>query len=317
MLCYQTDLGKAYCGDSLLLIEELENDSVDLVMTSPPFALLNPMEYGNVSQSEYVEWFKQFAEKLLPKLKDTGSFVIDIGNTYNKGEPTYSLYAFRTLIMLVDDLGYNLAQPFCWYNNSKLPVPIEYVNKKKIRCKNAVDMVWWMSKTSNPKADVTKVLNPYSKSMKKLFKNPERFYRLDVPKESLRTTHTNSWTHNHGGSIPSNCLIISNSESNSKYLRICRKAEVKPHPARFPSQLAEFFIKLLTDEGDMVVDIFAGSNTTGAACEQLNRHWRSFELHREYVAASAFRFMKDDDDPSEIYKQIMKIKESDKDILRL
>lgn len=113
MLCYQTDLGNAYCGDSLKLIDELEDNSVDLVMTSPPFALLNPMEYGNVSQSEYVEWFKQFASKLLPKLKDTGSFVIDIGNTYNKGEPTYSLYAFRTLIMLVDDLGYRLAQPFC------------------------------------------------------------------------------------------------------------------------------------------------------------------------------------------------------------
>lgn len=311
MLCYQTDLGQAYCGDSLKLIDEMKDNSINLVMTSPPFALLNPMEYGNVSQSEYVEWFKQFAVKLLPKLKDDGSFVIDIGNTYNKGEPTYSLYAFRTLIMLVDDLGYKLAQPFCWYNHSKLPVPIEYVNKRKIRCKNAVDMVWWLSKTSNPKADVTKVLNPYSKSMKNLFKNPERYYRLDIPKESRRTTHTNSWTNNNGGSIPSNCLIISNSESNSKYLRMCRKADVKTHPARFPSQLAEFFIKFLTDEDDLVVDIFAGSNTTGAASEQLNRRWLSFELQKQYVAASAFRFIKNEDDPSEIYKQIMKLKEGD------
>lgn len=195
-------------------------------------------------------------------------------------------------------------------------MPIEYVNKRKIRCKNAVDMVWWVSKTSNPKADVTKVLNPYSKSMKKLFKNPERFYRLDIPKESRRTTHTNSWTNNNGGSIPSNCLIISNSESNSKYLRECRKAGVKSHPARFPSQLAEFFIKFLTDEGDLVVDIFAGSNTTGAASEQLNRRWRSFELQQKYVAASEFRFIKDDDDPSVVYKQIMKIKEGDKCILK-
>lgn len=316
MLCYQTVLGGAYCGDSLTLIDELEDNSVDLVMTSPPFALLKPMEYGNVPQNEYVEWFKRFAEKLLPKLKDTGSFVIDIGNTYNKGEPTYSLYAFRTLIMLVDDLGYKLAQPFCWYNQSKLPVPIEYVNKKKIRCKNAIDMVWWMSKTSNPKSDVTKVLNPYSKSMKKLFKNPEKFYRLDLPKEKRLTTHTNSWTNNNGGSIPSNCLIISNSESNCKYLRTCKKAEIRPHPARFPSQLAEFFIKLLTDEGDLVIDIFAGSNTTGAASEQLNRQWRSFELRREYVAASAFRFLGDDDDPKAVYNRIMKVKEGGTDIPR-
>lgn len=317
MLCYQTDLGNAYCGDSLNLIDELEDNSVDLVMTSPPYALLNPMEYGNVSQSEYVDWFKQFARKLFPKLKATGSLVINIGNTYNKGEPTYSLYAFRTLIMLVDDLGYKLAQPFIWYNQSKLPVPIEYVTKKKIRCKNAVENVFWLSKTSNPKSDVTKVLNPYSKSMKKLFKNPERFYRLDVPKESRRTTHTNSWTNNNGGSIPSNCLIISNSESNSKYLRICREVNIKPHPARFPSQLAEFFIKMLTDEGDLVIDIFAGSNTTGFASEKLNRRWKSFELQQQYVAASVFRFLTDNDNPSVIFKRIMNLKDGDVNIPRL
>lgn len=314
MLCYKTDLGEAFCGDSLILIDKLADNSIDLVITSPPFALLRPKEYGNVEQKIYADWLAQFAEKLLPKLKDTGSLVLDIGNTYNKGEPTYSLYPYRTVIKLVDDLGYKLAQPFYWYNHSKLPAPIGYVNKRKIRCKDAVNTVWWLSKTSNPKADVTNVLNPYSDSMKKLFKNPEKFFKVKVPNPS-GYTHTQSWTKNHGGSIPSNCLIISNSESNSQYLRACRLADVKSHPARFLGKLVEFFIKMLTDENDFVVDIFAGSNTTGAVCERLNRRWRSFEMKKEYVAASAFRFIRDIDIARDIYDLILGA-DGNKDILK-
>ena len=138
-------------------------------MTSPPFALLRQKEYGNENQYKYIDWLCEFAELLLPKLKDTGSLVIDLGAAYNKGEPTYSLYQFKTLIKLCDEVGYKLAQPFYWHNTSALPAPIEWVNKRKLRAKNSVNTVWWLSKTSNPKADVTKVLTPYSDRMLKLF----------------------------------------------------------------------------------------------------------------------------------------------------
>ena len=171
MLCYKTSIGQAYCGDSHeLIVNELEDESVDLVVTSPPFALLRQKEYGNENQYRYIDWLCEFAELLLPKLKDTGSFVIDLGAAYNKGEPTYSLYQFKTLIKLCDEVGYKLAQPFYWHNTSALPAPIEWVNKRKVRCKNSVNTVWWLSKTANPKADVTKVLTPYSDRMKKLLK---------------------------------------------------------------------------------------------------------------------------------------------------
>jgi site-specific DNA-methyltransferase (cytosine-N4-specific) len=95
----------------------------------------------------------------------------------------------------------------------------------------------------------------------------------------------------NGGAVPSNLLQIANTESNGQYLGGCKSIGEKQHPARFPAKLPEFFINMLTDPGDVVLDIFAGSNTTGQVAELLKRQWLSFELSREYVGASAFRFL--------------------------
>lgn len=305
MLCYKTLLGQAYCGDSHeLIVNELEDESVDLVVTSPPFALLRQKEYGNENQYKYIDWLCEFARLLLPKLKDTGSLVIDLGAAYNKGEPTYSLYQFKTLIKLCDEVGYKLAQPFYWHNTSALPAPIEWVNKRKVRCKNSVNTVWWLSKTANPKADVTKVLTPYSDRMKKLFKKPDEFFTEGAERPSGHTM-TGSWTHDNGGAIPPNVLMISNAESNSLYLRGCKYNKIKGHPARFPEAIPKFFIDYLTDENDLVVDIFGGSNTTGMTCEKLGRRWKSFELSKEYVASSVFRFVDNVEETTQYYNMIM------------
>lgn len=310
MLCYKTDLGEAYYGDSLKLIDTLEDNSIDLVMTSPPFGLLREKDYGNVSQEQYVDWLCQFGEKIFPKLKDSGSFVMDLGGAFTKGEPSYNLYQFRVLIKFCDDIGYKLAQPFYWFNTSALPAPIEWVNKKKIRAKSAVNTVWWFIKNADCKADVTKVLTPYSDRMKQLLKTPDNFFKEGAERPSGHT-HTASWVKDNGGAIPSNLLQISNSESNSQYLRACKAAGLKAHSARYPAKLVEFFINFLTDEGDTVLDIFGGSNTTGAVCEQLGRKWKCFEIKKEYVAQSSFRFIKNIERAKEVYNYIMNLNGSD------
>lgn len=307
MVCYRTKLGEAHCGDSLQLIKsEIEDNTVDLVLTSPPFALLQPKEYGNENQENYMDWFCEFGRLIMPKLKDTGSFVVDIGASFNKGEPTYNLYQFRTLLKLCDEVGYKLAQPFYFHNTSALPSPIEYVSKKKIRCKNSVNTVWWLSKTAYPKADVRNILNPYSKSMKKIIKKPSILYSKKAVKENrTKVSMKKTWSKNNGGSIPSNALLFSNAESNSAYLRKCRQLNIKKHPARFPRALPDFFIKFLTDENDLVVDIFSGSNTTGYEAEKLKRRWKSFELNREYVASSVLRFVEKPEDAEWVYNRVM------------
>ena len=286
---YHTSLGESYIGNSLELLEALEDESVNLVMTSPPFALQRKKEYGNEDQAEYINWFTQFAILVKKKLKADGSFVVDFGGAYMKGVPVRSLYNFRVLIKLVDEVGFHLAEDFYWFNPSKLPSPIEWVNKRKLRVKDSVNTVWWFSKTEFPKSDITKVLSPYSDRMKKLIEDPEKFYEAKVRPSGHNIGK--SFGKDNGGSIPPNLLQIPNSEATSLYLKRCKLAALKAHPARFPSKLPEFFIKMLTDEGDLVVDIFGGSNTTGYTAEQLNRRWKSFELSNEYVAASVFRFL--------------------------
>jgi DNA modification methylase len=102
-----------------------------------------------------------------------------------------------------------------------------------------------------------------------------------------------------GGSIPSNILEeelpvdllkFGNNAANDSYALRCKEAGIKMHPARFPAALPEFFIKLLTDPYDLVLDPFAGSNTTGSVAEKLQRRWMAIERLEEYLEASQFRF---------------------------
>ena len=298
-----TKKGHTFHGDSLQLIPQLENESIDLIMTSPPFALQRQKEYGNKQQEEYVDWLAKFAFELMPKLKETGSFVLDLGGAYQKGMPVRSLYNYKVLIKFCEDLGYHLAEEFFWYNPAKLPSPIEWVNKRKIRAKDAVNTVWWFSKTPFPKADVTKVLVPYSDRMNKLIEDAEKFY---TPKERPSGHDISAgFGKNNGGAIPSNLLQIPNTESTSPYLKLCKKLDLKAHPARFPSRLPEFFIKFLTDPNDVVLDIFSGSNTTGFTAESLNRRWISFEESLEYIANSSLRFASDSVTARNYYENII------------
>ena len=304
---YATGLGKCLCADSLEALNTLEDNSINLVMTSPPFALQRQKEYGNKDQLEYVDWMLQFAKMVYKKLRNDGSFVIDIGGAYEKGTPSYSLYQFRVLIRMCDELGFKLAQPFYWHNPSALPAPIEWVNKRKLRAKTSVNTVWWLCKDPKAcKANVSNVLAPYSSRMEKLFEHPEEFVKEEgTERPSGHVMGKSSWSKNNGGAIPPNMLQISNSESNSQYLRFCKLVGVKGHPARFPAGLPEFFIKFLTDEGDLVVDIFSGSNTTGSVAEKLNRRWMGFDLSQEYVATSVFRFVDNNELAQEYHSRIV------------
>ena len=302
---YETKLGKCICGDSLEVLPTLEDNSIDLIVTSPPFSLQRHKAYGEVEQGEYVDWLLQFGEAAYPKLKDTGSLVIDIGGAYQKGKPIKSLYPFRFMIAMCDRVGFCLAQDFYWHNTSALPSPIEWVNKRKIRCKTSIDTVWWFSKTENPKSDIRRVLVPYSSRMQHLINKPEDFVKEEgTVRPSGHVMGMKSWGKDNGGSIPPNLLQISNSESNSQYLRFCKQLGIKAHPARFPGKLPEFFIQMLTDPDDLVVDIFGGSNTTGFVAEENGRRWLSIDSNQEYVANSALRFV-GEEEANASYQRIM------------
>jgi site-specific DNA-methyltransferase (cytosine-N4-specific) len=251
--------------------------------------LLRQKAYGNKDQSDYVDWLCTYGTEVRRVLRETGSFVLDLGGAYQRGVPVRSLYQYRVLIKLCDEVGLFLAEEFFWHNPAKLPSPIEWVNKRKIRAKDSVNTVWWLSKSEWPKANVRNVLTPYSERMKALLKDPGKFYKAkDRP-----SGHEISMGFGTGndGAIPPNLLQLPNTESNSAYLRLSKLVGSEGHPARFPATLPRFFIKFLTDSNDLVIDIFAGSNTTGRVAEELGRQWIAMEQNSAYVASSALRFM--------------------------
>lgn len=303
MEVYRTRLGRAIFTKAEEYLPKVAAGSVDLVMTSPPFALLRQKAYGNRDQAEYVDWLVSFGPQVHRVLKETGSFVIDLGGAYQRGVPVRSLYNFRVLLRLCDECGFFLAEDFYWHNPAKLPSPIEWVNKRKIRAKDSVNTVWWLSKGENPKANVSNVLAPYSERMKQLIKDPQSFFKPDRRPSGHDVTL--KFGKDNGGAIPANLLQYPNTESNSVHIRLCKALGIPPHPARFPRALPEFFIKFLTEPGDKVLDIFAGSNTTGEAAELLGRKWLALECEPDYVIGSAFRFLGDrtDEEVAEFVRQ--------------
>ncbi len=289
---FKTKLGEIFHGDSLAILHnKLLPSSVDLIITSPPFGLTHPKAYGNKTEAEYLQWFKKFAEGFLKVLKPSGSLVIDIGSTWTKGEPTKSLYHFELLIMLCKEFGFHLAQEHYWWNPSKLPTPVEWVNVRRCRVKDAVNCIWWLSRTTRPKANNYNILSPYSTAMKKLLK--------DGYSRNLRPSGhdiSDKFQRDNGGAVPPNLIALANTESNSSYQQYCRKNNFPVHPARFPSGIPEYFIKFLTEPGDLVVDPFGGSCMTGEAAERLKRRWICSEMVEDYLKGALGRFISPNND---------------------
>ena len=282
---YKTELGTMYCADSLELMRGLPDDSVDLVLTSPPYALHFKKEYGNADQADYVAWLVPFAAEIRRIIKPSGSFVLNLGGAWQQGSPVRSLYHYRVLLALCDDVGFHLAQEFFWYNPAKMPAPAEWVNVRRIRVKDSVEYIFWLVKDPMAKADNRKVLQSYSADMKRLI---NRGLKQTV-RPSGHVIH-GSFASDLGGSIPSNLIQCGNNESNSAYIKNSKIKGTKIHPARFPAELPRFFIEFLTSPGDLVLDPFAGSNTTGQVAENLCRRWQAIELRPDYADESRLRF---------------------------
>ncbi|MDQ6755307.1 MAG: site-specific DNA-methyltransferase, partial [Bacteroidota bacterium] len=165
--------------------------------------------------------------------------------------------------------------------------PAQWVNVERIRVKDSFTHIWWMSKNPKPKANNRNVLVEYSDSMKKLLKNQK--YNSGL-RPSEHNIGEKSFLKNNNGAIASNVLVSSNTQSANGYLNYCKKHQIELHPARMPIDIPIFFIKMLTDENDFILDPFGGSNTTGEAAESLSRNWLSVEYDKNYVLGSKGRF---------------------------
>lgn len=290
---YQTDKGKMYLGDCEKIIQMYSKNpearKVNLIFTSPPFPLNRAKSYGNMNGEEYLQWFSNLAPLFCEVLADDGSIVVEIGNAWEKGLPVHSTLPIEALIEFKERGKLYLCQEFIHYNPSALPAPIEWVNKKRVRVKDAFTRIWWLSKTAHPKADNRQILTQYSEQMQKLIKR--KTYNAGR-RPSEHVIGETSFGVDNGGAIPANVIIASNTAGKGAYFKYCQEHRLEIHPARMPREIPEFFINFLTHEDDLVMDPFAGSNMTGAIAEQLNRNWLSIEINCTYAEGSKGRFDK-------------------------
>ena len=198
-----------------------------------------------------------------------------------------STLAMEALLAFKEHGRLHLCQQFICHNPARLPSPAQWVNRERIRVKDAYTNLWWMSPTDRPAADNRRVLATYSLRM-------QRILRLGTynagTRPSQHTIGKTSFIKNNGGAIPSNVLTVSNTTSNDAYLRYCRQESLDIHPARMPPDLPEFFIRFLTKPRNLVFDPFSGSNSTGAAAESLKRRWLATEPNLAYIEGSIARF---------------------------
>ncbi|MEP1032481.1 site-specific DNA-methyltransferase [Ekhidna sp.] len=292
-IAYKTELGIFYNCKIEKALESKKFDKykgkINLILTSPPFPLNRKKKYGNLQGEEYLKWISSLALKFRDYLQDDGSIVMEVGNSWEKGQPVMSTLALKSLLEFQEMGNYYLCQQFIWNNTAKLPTPAQWVNIDRIRVKDSFTHIWWMSKTPKPKANNKNVLVEYSDSMKKLLENGT--YNSGT-RPSEHSIGEKSFLSDNQGAIPSNVISSANTQSGTPYQLYCKKNNLTPHPARMPESLVEFFIKFLTDRDDLVMDPFGGSNTTGAIAERLGRNWLATEPNEEYIKGSVGRFDK-------------------------
>lgn len=286
-LAYETKMGQMFQGKAEEVLQAGVMDTyrgkVQLIFTSPPFPLNRKKKYGNLLGTEYINWFVGFAPLFSDLLTPDGSIVIELGNSWEPNRPVMSPLNVRSLLSFLDKGHLSLCQQFICYNPARLPSPAQWVNVERIRLKDSFTHVWWMSPSDHPKADNRRVLKPYSKSMKQLLSSKKYNSGKRPSEHSIGKV---SFLTDHGGAIPPNVLIMANTRATDAYQAYCREHGLVAHPARMQLDLPEFFIKFLSEPGDLVMDPFAGSNTTGAVAEQLGRKWISIEVQEKYITGS-------------------------------
>jgi site-specific DNA-methyltransferase (cytosine-N4-specific) len=283
---FETEHGVALWANVEDAIGIIEPSSIDLIFTSPPYPLLEKKKaYGNLPAREWVDWMVQLCDGWRELLTPTGSIMLNVGPTWNRGVPTQSTYIERLVVALEDELGLHLCQRLYWQNPTKLPQPREWVAIQRVRVKPQVEPILWLSPNPRAAANNRNVLVPYSPRTRR-----DAGASAIERRPSGIDVNRRSFAKDNGGAIPGDVLRVSNAVSNSTYHRALRATNGIIHPAMFPHEIVEFAVKLTTEPKQRVADMFFGSGVVGEVCERLDREWVGVERSLTYLEGAMVRF---------------------------
>ncbi|MDR0390379.1 MAG: site-specific DNA-methyltransferase [Planctomycetaceae bacterium] len=267
---YQSDiLTEIMEGDCREVLPTLLSESIDLIVTSPPYANARRKQYGGIAHADYVDWFLPIASELYRVLKPSGTFILNIKENVVNGER--STYVME-LILSLRKLGFLFTEEYCWCKKNSMP------GKWKNRFRDAWERLLQFNKSREfamyQDAVMVRRKDSTAHRLTKLSANSTQ--RVVSSTGSNFSKRLSAWVGREYV-YPSNVLYLSVESKNRK------------HSAVFPESLPEWFIKLFTVAGDMVLDPFSGSGTTGAVCCRLNRNFIGIEKMHEYVELSRER----------------------------
>lgn len=258
-----------YNDDCLKVLPLIESNSVDLIITSPPYADQRKSTYGGVSPNKYVEWFTPIAIELKRILKEDGSFILNIKERVVGGERhTYVL----ELIIKMRELGWLWTEEYMWHKKNSFP------GKWPNRFRDSWERCLHFTKNKKFKMYQESVMVPmgdWKNTRLKSLSEKDRM-RDESSVGSGFGKKIENWVH-RDMAYPSNVLHLATECSN------------KSHSAAFPESLPEWFIKLFTQDGDVVLDPFSGSGTTIKVAGDLNRQGIGIEISNEYCEVTANR----------------------------
>lgn len=275
-----TDL---YLGDSKKELKKLADDSVDLIVTSPPYADQRKSTYGGIRADKYVEWFLPISEQLLRVLKPTGTFVLNIKEKVVEGER--STYVME-LILAMRQQGWLWTEEFIWHKKNSYP------GKWPNRFRDSWERLLQFNKAKHFNMYQEEVMVPMGDWAKTRLKKLS-----DTDK-----TRDNSKVGSGFGKNISNWLDRDKAYPTN-VLHLATECNNKNHSAAFPQELPEWFIKLFTKENDTVLDPFMGSGTTLSVANRMKRNSIGIEIVPEY-----YKMVKDQLKPVELYLLEPKVK---------
>lgn len=291
MVAFSTKLGVAIWGSNEAVFPHL-GEPIMLALTSPPYPLRCARAYGNVDEQEYVDFVIRSLEPIVKNLAPEGSVVLNVSqDIFMNRSPARSTYNERLVLAITDRLGLHLMDRYVWHNASKPPGPIQWASKQRVQLNVAYEPVYWFA--ADPlclNAYNRRVLQPHSERHAALIAQGGEQRQAVFGDGAYRINH-GSFGNPTAGAIPRNVLAYGHQCADSAaHRRHARDLGFMTHGAPFPHSIPNFFIRFLTEVGQLVVDHFGGTLKTALAAERLGRRWLTTENILDYIRPSAELF---------------------------